>query len=561
MHILALAVDYDGTIAKNGSVDDNTIDALLRLKHSGRKLLLVTGRQLVDLQHACRHLELFDYIIAENGAVLLVPATGQSITVAPPPSTDLIRLLAEHSSMPISLGQSIIAGWHPDEHAAMNVIRDLGLELQIIFNKDAFMVLPVNVSKSTGLLHALKDLDICALNVAGCGDAENDHCFLSICGCSAAVANALPSVKSAVDIVLRADHGEGVVEFIERILKEDDMMLPIARRGVKVAMDHSGTPFHLRPEDIVLVVGNSGCGKSSFLTLLTEKMSAAGHEFCVIDPEGDYLGLKNAVSIGSLDSAPSTEDAIQLLLRAGINVVVNTVALDVAGRRKLFRELMMSIRALRMRSGRPQWLIVDEAHYALPYPGEGLKGFDLQSGAIIATVDPGTIASDILKQLDVAIVMGSTATELVTRIASLIGRPATSTIPNLEAGDFLVWSGLVGTDSPSFHVLEKEQPEQIHNRHHGKYATGDVGRQRSFYFPDADRHARNLLEFLLALEKIDDTAWSKHLKAHDFSNWFRNVIRDDSLADQAVQIEGDAQLTALQSRCRIIEAVRQRYTF
>ncbi len=45
----ALAVDYDGTIAVNGHADVATLAALRRWKASGRKLVLVTGRRLVDI--------------------------------------------------------------------------------------------------------------------------------------------------------------------------------------------------------------------------------------------------------------------------------------------------------------------------------------------------------------------------------------------------------------------------------------------------------------------------------------------------------------------------------
>ena len=50
MRYLALCTDYDGTIAHHGRVDEPTIAALEGLRDSGRRLLLVTGRELDDLQ-------------------------------------------------------------------------------------------------------------------------------------------------------------------------------------------------------------------------------------------------------------------------------------------------------------------------------------------------------------------------------------------------------------------------------------------------------------------------------------------------------------------------------
>jgi HAD superfamily hydrolase (TIGR01484 family) len=75
MRYYVLACDYDGTLAHNGRVNKETIAALERLRNSGRKLILVTGRELDSLQSVFTHLDLFDYVVAENGALLYQPAT------------------------------------------------------------------------------------------------------------------------------------------------------------------------------------------------------------------------------------------------------------------------------------------------------------------------------------------------------------------------------------------------------------------------------------------------------------------------------------------------------
>jgi len=80
------------------------------------------------------------------------------------------------------------------------------------------MILPSGVNKATGLLAALQQLGIEPVQVAGVGDAENDHAFLEICGYSVAVANALPVIREKVDYVTECDHGDGVAELIARLL-------------------------------------------------------------------------------------------------------------------------------------------------------------------------------------------------------------------------------------------------------------------------------------------------------------------------------------------------------
>ena len=218
---LALAADYDGTIAHHGIVDDTTSDALERFKKTGRRLILVTGRNLPDLKRVFPRMPLFDRVVAENGALVYDPATEHESVIAAPPPPAFIDALKQRNVSPLSVGRSIVATWEPHGATVLEVIRDLGIDLQIIFNKGAVMVLPQGINKATGLAAALRDLDVSPATVIGVGDAENDLAFLRACACAAAVANALPSVKEDADIVLATDHGAGVVELIEMIVRSD----------------------------------------------------------------------------------------------------------------------------------------------------------------------------------------------------------------------------------------------------------------------------------------------------------------------------------------------------
>ena len=105
--------------------------------------------------------------------------------------------------------------------AVLQVIQELGLDYQIIFNKRAVMVLPSGINKATGLQTVLTQWQISPDAVVGVGDAENDHAFLDLCGCSVAVANALPAVKQHCDLITIGDHGQGVTELIEQLLAND----------------------------------------------------------------------------------------------------------------------------------------------------------------------------------------------------------------------------------------------------------------------------------------------------------------------------------------------------
>lgn len=218
MPIRALATDYDGTIATHGTVDPDTLVALRRLRDAGGTLILVTGRELPQLKLVFPDLPLFHMVVAENGALLYTPETGKERPLCDPPEEAFVRALKKRGVKPLSVGRVIVATYEPHETTVLQVIHDLGLERQVIFNKGAVMVLPSGVNKASGLTCALKELAIDPADVAGVGDAENDHALLQLCGLGAAVANALPALKDHADLVLSATHGAGVTQLIERML-------------------------------------------------------------------------------------------------------------------------------------------------------------------------------------------------------------------------------------------------------------------------------------------------------------------------------------------------------
>ena len=80
MRYLALACDYDGTLASDGQVSSGTLAALQRFIASGRKLILVTGRELEDLLSVFPHYTIFEWVVAENGVVAVSPGNWREKT-------------------------------------------------------------------------------------------------------------------------------------------------------------------------------------------------------------------------------------------------------------------------------------------------------------------------------------------------------------------------------------------------------------------------------------------------------------------------------------------------
>src|SRR4030095_2578913 len=135
----------------------------------------------------------------------------------------------------------------PHEKAVLDAIHVCGLELQVVFNKGAVMVLPSGVNKATGLAAALADMKRSPHNAVGVGDAESDHAFLAACECSVAVANALPALKEHASWVTAGDHGRGVQE-LARALVERDL------RDVSGCAEGTALPIGVRVDGSPVVI-------------------------------------------------------------------------------------------------------------------------------------------------------------------------------------------------------------------------------------------------------------------------------------------------------------------
>lgn len=442
MYFLAVATDYDGTLAHDGAVSAETVAALKRCKESGRRLILVTGRELPDLKRVFPEIKLFDRVVAENGALIYDPATEEEQAIAPAPPEIFVERLKQRKVEPISVGRSIVATWEPHQATVLEVIRELGLELQIIFNKGAVMVLPPGMNKAAGLQAALQELEISPQNVVGVGDAENDHSFMQACGCSAAVANALPMVREAADIALKGDHGNGVIELIDRLSREDARIVPPERQGIRLGTDHAGEEVYIEAQrGGVLIAGSSGIGKSTLATALTEHMAERHFAFCVFDPEGDYDELENAVSVGNSKAPPNVDEALKLLRKAEGNVVINTQSLAVAERPAFFAKLLPKIAELRGRTGRPHWLLIDEAHHLLPASRENIAQMlpeELPS-VIYITVHPDAVSVEALRTVEMVIALGDKAADVIAQFCGSIGVEAPAKAPQHGDEDVLVW--------------------------------------------------------------------------------------------------------------------------
>jgi hypothetical protein len=451
MRYVALAVDFDGTIAHDSLCPPHVVDGLKRLRDTGRRLLLVTGRELPELLSIFPDIGIFDRVVAENGALLYRPASGEMEELGEPPPSAMIAML-EARGVPLSVGRSIVATVEPHETAVLEVIRELGLERQVIFNKGAVMILPAGVNKATGLAAALGELALSARNVVACGDGENDHALLDSSEYSVAVANAIPTLKEKADRVTVEKRGDGILEVIADLIEHDLANAPPARprRLVMLGKDAAGGAVTVPAAGVsMLVTGGPRSGKSSFVIRVLERVADCGYQYCVLDTRGEYLDFNPAVVFGTRDRAPDVAEILSALEKPGVQAIACLVAVPAAQRRAFVAKLLRSLVALREETGRPHWVVVDEAQEApTDDPVRGELADEPAENAIHVASDPASLPGDILASVDIVVGRGPGAHASMAAFAEAISAPRPS--PPLRApreGEALVWFRR-GADAP-----------------------------------------------------------------------------------------------------------------
>ena len=232
MRFRVLACDYDGTIAAAGVVAAPTLAALERVRRSGRKLLLVTGRTRSQLEAVFGAWDLFDRIVLENGALVVDPGTDEECLLCEPVSSRLVAELRRQGVEPLALGRAMCATTSRHGAAVKRVMDQLGLPLHAIVNRDWVMVLPKEVTKSVGVRQALLALGEIPEACVAVGDAENDVPMLSMSGCGVALADSLPVAQEAADLVTSRPDGAGVAELADQLVGDDLVRALVAARHV-----------------------------------------------------------------------------------------------------------------------------------------------------------------------------------------------------------------------------------------------------------------------------------------------------------------------------------------
>lgn len=549
-----LALDYDGTIARDGVLNTDVKAAIAEARARGIVVIIVTGRILFDLRSAAGDLNFVDAVVAENGAVLEFHDGQTRIVGHPPPHIFFDEL--RRRGVAFKSGQCVVEADASVAPAVLATIRELQLPLVILFNRSRLMVLPQAISKGAGLRTALAILRLSPHNAIAIGDAENDHDLLAECELAAAVSWGSATLQAEADEVVNGDGPSAVAAYIRQAITQT--RLPAGRLGrhrLTVGTEQDGRPLTIaiRGRNI-LIVGESQSGKSWATGVLCEQMIVQGYNLCVIDPEGDYRGLESlpgVVVLQATDRPPAMTDVARALQHFDLSVVVDLSCVHLQEKTDYLKALLPMLASLRRKTGLPHRIVVDEAHYFLHEPN--IKQLlDMELGAYtIVTYRPSDLHPDVRGAIEVVVAKRLTNIHEVETLLAMaknrnVDPEGAAILGELSTDEAVVAAKDIQGQLRRFRLLPRLT---THVRHRAKYFDFDVVRGQEFVFTENGNpigsRPRSLKQFAALLQGYPVSSVGEHARRGDFSRWIANVFYDHRLASDIRKIEQRYRLSHL----------------
>lgn len=544
-----LALDYDGTIAREGVLDPDVHSAIQEIRTHGIIVIIITGRIVSDLQRAIGDLRIVDAVVGENGAMIAIPASGRMVRLGQPPPEPLLAELRRRN-IEVTVGSSVIEADASLACRITDTIRELQLPWIIAFNRGRLMVLPQSISKGSGLREALRILRLSVHNALAIGDAENDHELLTTCEVGVAVAWGSLPLQSVADAVIAGDGPHHVAPYIRQLTAQE--RLPprkASKHTILLGNQTNGEPLSLAIWGRnVLIGGHSRTGKSSLAGVLVEQLILQGYCVCVIDPEGDHESLESlpGVIIRRIHSSDEAIDEVIRVLRYPDNSLVIDLSVLTLEERCLYGTMLLrAVAAIRRQTGLPHRVMVDEAHYFLHEAGSrDLLAYEL-AGYTLVTYRASELDADVRALSEVVII----TSDMDPQEAQTLVMPYCSSeqyadmktlLRQLPVDAAVLLPGVTeAPDVPRQFRIATRLTSHVRHRH--KYLDVPVGDERAFVFTLGDeptgQRARTLREFVVLLSDLPESAAVEHMKRGDFSRWVDDVFNDVSTAASIREIE------------------------
>ena len=568
-----LALDYDGTIARDGALDPQVRTAIAHVRKYGIAVIIVTGRILAELEQAAGDLHFVDAVVGENGAVIWF-ANGHTRQLAHATSSQFLQELTRRG-LEFKAGQCVVeldAGAAPQ---VLAVIRELELPLVLLFNRNRLMVLPQAVSKGAGLREALATLRLSAHNAIGIGDAENDHDLLATCELGVAVSWGSSRLQKSADEILQGDGPAAVAGYIRQAAKS--LRLPpekIGQHRLSLGTAEDGHELTLAIRGLnTLIAGDPRSGKSWVAGLMCEQLILQGYSLCVIDPEGDYRTLESlpgVVVFGGEDPPPELPDLARVLRHPDMSVVIDLSHATYREKMNYMKSLLPMLAAIRRTAGLPHRIVIDEAHYFLHEPNV-MELLDLTLGAYtLVTYRLGDLHASLRGAIECIIVKRTTEPRenrvLIDMLQMRGGcTTALADLASLGIEEAVLLPGMqeAGGQCLKFKLFSRLTS---HVRHKAKYLDVQLLVEQGFWFTEAGvvvaGPARTLKDFLSLLERVQAGILCGHAERGDFSRWIADVFHDHALASEIRKVEQRFRLGHIQDLTNsIARLVQERYQF
>jgi len=568
-----LALDYDGTIARDGVLDPEVRFAIADVRSRGIAVAIVTGRILAELERAAGDLHFVDAVVAENGAVLWF-SNGHARQLA---NSTSIRFLQElgRRGLEFKAGQCVVELDAATAPQVLAIIRELELPLVLLFNRGRLMVLPQAVSKGAGLREALATLRLSVHNAIAIGDAENDHDLLATCELGVAVSWGSRLLQEAADEVLQGDGPTAVAAYIRRAA--GDLRLPpekIGQHRLSLGIAEDGREVTLAIRGLnTLIAGDPRSGKSWVTGLMCEQLILQGYSVCVIDPEGDYRTLETlpgVVVFGGEDPPPELPDIARVLRHPDMSVVIDLSHAPYQEKMSYMKSLLPMLAVIRRGTGLPHRIVIDEAHYFLHDANVG-DLLDLTLGAYtLATYRLADIHPDLRNAMECVIVKRTCEPREIQTLMEMVqakggGLAAISNLQSLAIDEALLLPGMKETAGQclKFKLFPRLTS---HVRHKAKYLDVQLLVEQGFSFTDGGKTvagpARTLKNFLTLLGLAPQTVLAGHARRGDFSQWIGDVFHDHALASEIRKVEQRFRLGHNHDLIDSIAAlIQERYEF
>ena len=540
MYRRVMAFDFDGTLAVNGDVPPEVETALEQCRAGGHVLFLVTGRRFetVTLGHLG---DLFAGIVWENGAVLTHTASGETYLPFGQLDTRLLKAI-EEAGIPFERGLAIAATWTPHDQALWRILSSHGSSTSIEYNKGAVMVLPPGATKGAGLERLLALCGLSPRNLAAFGDAENDLSMLTLAEVAVAVGDAVPAVIETSDVLASAPGPQGVLEILRQYpLGGKFLDIPLKReRPILLGQTESGAAVNIPAARLagrnLGVFGNSATGKSWMVGLLAEGLHHEDYQVLLIDPEGDFRGLRvlpRFVSVsGDRVTLPHPSTVVSLLDEGSVSLVLDLSQYPIGLRSHYLVDLLRALRPVRERKFRPHWIVLDEAQEFLIEGSEVamlLRPLLDAGGWAFVSYRPDRLSEAVLTSLHHLLLTRLTDRQIgdCLRTHCAICSFKGANLDQIPMGSALLCGGELVRMRPAIRRVP-------HVRHLYKYLDVPLPQGKRFSFRTEQGHlgieAASLYELSCLIPTVPLESLEYHDRREDLVKWADGTLGDGGLA-------------------------------